>query len=71
MSDANGSSVPSGPALAKDLFEDMGRKVESMKLNNQQDGPDTERKMLDEIESLCMNCHDDVSGLMAKLKPPC
>ncbi|KNG51342.1 zinc finger protein zpr1 [Stemphylium lycopersici] len=42
-------------SLAKDLFEDMGRKV--AEASAQGDGDDT--KVVDEIESLCMNCHKD------------
>lgn len=45
-------------SLAKDLFEDMGRKV--AEASAQQDGDD-DTKVVDEIESLCMNCHENVS----------
>lgn len=57
------NSVPQMPhkSLAKDLFEDMGRKVETMNGSaNTADG-DSEPKVVEEIESLCMNCHADVS----------
>lgn len=40
---------------AKDLFEDMGSKVASASQNI----ADEETKLVDEIESLCMNCHED------------
>ncbi|CBX92445.1 similar to zinc finger protein zpr1 [Plenodomus lingam JN3] len=43
-------------SLAKDLFEDMGRKV--AEASAQEDGVDG-TKVVDEIESLCMNCHED------------
>jgi hypothetical protein len=44
-------------SLAKDLFEDMGRKVaEASAQPADEDGT----KVVDEIESLCMNCHEDV-----------
>ena len=43
-------------SLAQDLFEDMGRKV--AEASAQQSDDDT--KVVDEIESLCMNCHEDV-----------
>lgn len=46
-------------SVAKDLFEDMGRQVEGMKANTE-DGDD--QRVVDEIESLCMNCHADVSA---------
>jgi zinc finger protein len=45
------------PSLAKDLFEDMGRRV--AETSAQEDGEDS-AKIVDEIESLCMNCHEDV-----------
>jgi zinc finger protein len=44
-------------SLAMDLFEDMGRKV--AEASAQQDGDD-DTKVVDEIESLCMNCHENV-----------
>ena len=43
-------------SLAKDLFEDMGRKV--AETSAQQDEDDS--RVVDEIESLCMNCHENV-----------
>ncbi|OJD37778.1 zinc finger protein zpr1 [Diplodia corticola] len=49
-------SVP-GMSLAKDLFEDMGRKVQDAASTMTEDGEPT--KVVEEIESLCMNCHDD------------
>lgn len=50
----------SGDGLAKDLFEDMGRKVDGMGMNGQANGDEPEQKVVDEIESLCMNCREDV-----------
>ena len=45
-------------SLAQDLFEDMGRKVaDASREGGSEDG---EAKVVDEIESLCMNCHRDV-----------
>lgn len=43
-------------SLAQDLFEDMGRKVAEA---SAQEGDDDTR-VVDEIESLCMNCHENV-----------
>lgn len=43
-------------SLAKDLFEDMGRKV--AEASAQADGEEGS-KVVDEIESMCMNCHED------------
>ncbi|KAK5134084.1 hypothetical protein LTR08_006974 [Meristemomyces frigidus] len=48
-----------GAGLAKDLFEDMGQKVNGMgsaNVNGGADGEETDQKIVDEIESLCMNC---------------
>ncbi|KAF3043181.1 nucleolar zinc-finger protein [Didymella heteroderae] len=42
-------------SLAKDLFEDMGRKV--AEASGQQEEDDS--RVVDEIESLCMNCHEN------------
>lgn len=44
--------------LAQDLFEDMGRKV--AEASAQEDDVEGS-KLVDVIESLCMNCHEDVS----------
>lgn len=43
-------------SLAKDLFEDMGRKVAEASAQDDNEGT----KVVDEIESLCMNCHENV-----------
>lgn len=47
-------------SLAQDLFEDMGRKVAEA---SAQEGDDDGTRVVDEIESLCMNCHENVSRL--------
>lgn len=57
-SNANGAQMP-GASLAKNLFQDMGKQVESMK---SEESADTEAKVVEEIESLCMNCREDVSN---------
>lgn len=58
--DSNGHAAPH-----EDLFEDVGKKVEGMSLGesgnqenneNGDDGP----KLVDEIESYCMNCGENV-----------
>jgi zinc finger protein len=46
------------PSLAKDLFADMGQKVADA---SREGVEEEEYKVVDEIESLCMNCHADVS----------
>lgn len=43
-------------SLAKDLFEDMGRKVDEASAQQEED----DSRVVDEIESMCMNCHDNV-----------
>ncbi|KAL9079551.1 MAG: hypothetical protein Q9157_001548 [Trypethelium eluteriae] len=57
-----GGSQPK--SVAADLFEDMGRKVEGMSLNGKttedsEANDSDEQKGVEEIESLCMNCHED------------
>jgi len=46
-----------GASLAQDLFEDMGHKVNGMATQNGHADGETEQKVVEEIESLCMNCH--------------
>lgn len=53
-------------SLAQDLFEDMGRKV--AEASAQQSDDDT--KVVDEIESLCMNCHEDGTTRLLLTKIP-
>ncbi|KAJ4367286.1 nucleolar zinc-finger protein [Neocucurbitaria cava] len=54
-------------SLAKDLFEDMGRKVaEASAQEDTEDGT----KVVDEIESLCMNCHEDGTTRLLLTKIP-
>ncbi|USW56681.1 Putative Zinc finger, ZPR1-type, ZPR1, A/B domain, ZPR1, zinc finger domain-containing protein [Septoria linicola] len=48
MAQTNGGQT----SLAKDLFADMGRQAEQLSANDDQ-------KVVEEIESLCMNCHED------------
>ncbi|KAF2766295.1 zf-ZPR1-domain-containing protein [Teratosphaeria nubilosa] len=51
---ANGEKLQ-GASLAQDLFKDMGAQVDGM---NGATGDDDQR-VVEEIESLCMNCHAD------------
>lgn len=44
-------------SLAQDLFADMGRKVAEA---SAQEADEDGTKVVDEIESLCMNCHENV-----------
>jgi hypothetical protein len=48
-------------SLAQDLFEDMGRKVENMDLKGEEPGDSDDRqKMVEEVESYCVNCGENV-----------
>lgn len=61
MAAQNGPKPQTTTSLAQDLFTDMGKKVESMKLSGEDEsteGPD--QKTVEEVESMCMNCHDNV-----------
>ncbi|PNS14738.1 hypothetical protein CAC42_1760 [Sphaceloma murrayae] len=55
-SDGQGQKL-TGPSLAKDLFEDMRKQVDDLQVED--DSQETEQKVVEEIESLCMNCHED------------
>jgi hypothetical protein len=63
-------------ALFDDFFESLGKKAENLNITEQNDKTATqsdaaeskdapeeevEQKVVDEIESLCMNCHENVS----------
>lgn len=48
-------------SLAQDLFEDMGAKVS---------GTDADQKVVEEIESLCMNCHENGTTKLLLTKIP-
>ncbi|KAK5165192.1 nucleolar zinc-finger protein [Saxophila tyrrhenica] len=50
---------PQGASLATDLFEDMGRKVSSYNTNGTTSDNEPDQRVTEEIESLCMNCHED------------
>lgn len=54
MAQQSSTAQPYGTkSLAQDLFEDMGRQV------NNVSGTTDDQKVVEEIESLCMNCHED------------
>ncbi|OCK97831.1 zinc finger protein-like protein zpr1, partial [Cenococcum geophilum 1.58] len=55
-------------SLAQDLFEDMSRKVADA--SREGGGEDGEAKVVDEIESLCMNCHGDGTTRLLLTKIP-
>ena len=48
----------------KDLFSAIGKQVLNLKLGGEDDVPEDERvKVVDEIESLCMSCEENVSKM--------
>jgi hypothetical protein len=50
------------------LFEDVKKKVEDLKVGPEGDGEfqeDTGQRLVDEIESLCMNCQENVGASAA------
>lgn len=53
--------------LAQDLFEDMGRKVAEA---SAQEADSDGTKVVDVIESLCMNCHEDGTTRLLLTKIP-
>lgn len=66
---ANGVQPNGTKSLAQDLFEDMGRKVDGM-ANGHATGDDVDQKVVEEIESLCMNCHEDGTTKLLLTKIP-
>ena len=46
------------PEAEQELFEEVGQKVEAMRAG--QDNDSDGAQAVDEIESLCMNCHQNV-----------
>lgn len=50
--------------MAEDLFADMGRKAEQVS------GSNDDQKVVEEIESLCMNCHEDGTTRLLLTKIP-
>lgn len=59
-----------GASLAKDLFKDMGAQVASMNTSAEGGEEDTESKITDEVESLCMNCHENGTTRLLLTKIP-
>jgi len=57
MAQPNGERLQ-GAALAQDLFQDMGHHVNGMSQENGH-AEESEQKVVEEIESLCMNCHEN------------
>ena len=53
-------------ALARDLFEDMGLKVNQ----TNRDSDETQQKLVEEVESLCMNCEKNGTTRMLLTRIP-
>lgn len=68
MADANQPETKPDGAVFDDYFESLGQKAQNLSANDQKDGAatnstlesDEEQRVVDEIESLCMNCHENV-----------
>jgi zinc finger protein len=45
----------------QNFFEPIGNKAQGLSTNANGDSTEEEFKPVDEIESLCMNCHENVS----------
>lgn len=65
---------PDGAAF-DDFFDSIGKRAENLTINDKKEAAtngdaavdnyaDDEQKVVDEIESLCMNCHENVSRCM-------
>lgn len=69
MADTNQTETKPDGAVFDDYFESLGKKAQNLSTNDQKDGvatnstleSDEEQRVVDEIESLCMNCHENVS----------
>ncbi|KAF2149069.1 zf-ZPR1-domain-containing protein [Myriangium duriaei CBS 260.36] len=70
MSSTENPEKLTGQALMKDLFEDMQRKVDDIQLTNGDAEDGTEQKVVEEIESLCMNCHENGTTKLLLTKIP-
>ncbi|QIW99696.1 hypothetical protein AMS68_005214 [Peltaster fructicola] len=55
-------------SLAQDLFRDMG--AQAQLLSNEQNDTETTQKLTEEIESLCMNCHENGSTRLLLTRIP-
>jgi len=54
-------------SLAQDLFEDMGRQVNNVEASGDNE---VDQKVVEEIESLCMNCHENGTTKLLLTKIP-
>ena len=68
MADTNQIDTKPDGAAFDDFFESLGKKAQNLSVNDQKNGvaangtleSDEDQKVVDEIESLCMNCHANV-----------
>jgi zinc finger protein len=71
MSDTDKTTEKPDGAAFDDFFESLGKKAEDLSSQQQpatngepaQPGEE-EQRVVDEVESLCMNCHENVAGLL-------
>lgn len=49
-----------GARSQKDLFEPLGNRIDSIDLHGDEEIGEEDPKVVDEIESLCMNCQENV-----------
>jgi zinc finger protein len=76
MSNSTQQETKANGAAFDDFFESLGKKAEHLTINEQkvvnaspvavngttaQSDEDDDQKVVDEIESLCMNCHENVA----------
>ena len=59
MADQQQNTRLTGTSLAKDLFKDMGAQVANMNSGPGLEGEEDDSKVTEEMESLCMNCHEN------------
>lgn len=67
---ADQQSITNGTqaSLAQDLFKDMG--AQAQLLGGEQNDTETTQKLVEEIESLCMNCHENGSTRLLLTRIP-
>ena len=63
-SDQKASEVIQDPS---EFFETIGSKVAHLNPTTNGDATNDDRKLVEEIESLCMNCHENVSRTASRL----
>lgn len=68
MADTNQNEIKPDGAVFDDYFESLGKKAQNLSSNEQKNDStangtlesDEDQRVVDEIESLCMNCHENV-----------